>query len=356
MLNGRYIQQMSYNKKQLSFQLIGILAFAAAVGMGFNAIGGIPLVGNWDAEKEVHRGENLPETAGIHYIDTRAAGIFYESGLGTIVDARSPAEYNAGHLPGAILCYVYELDSFLADLLAAAPFDAPLMVYCTGEDCEDSRFLAEALREMGYRLIYIYLGGYSGWLEAGLPVEITTDLYKKTRRPPRVATVVDFTRLIPEPAWLGIDLLVLLYGLVVIYLLVKGKRESLPVVFSLKLVGVLFVAASLHKIASPLEFAWIVHNYKILPGVLVNPTAIVMPWVEISCGPLLILGRLRQASAALILGLIGIFVLAIGFNLVRGLDFDCGCFGAEHTSPWQILLRDTGLFLCCLPGVLTRQA
>ena len=339
-------------KKRLFFQLIGILAVAAAVGMGFNAIGGIPLVGNWDADKEVHRGGNLPESPGIHYIDTRAAGNFYESGLGTIVDARSQAEYEEGHLPGAILCHVYNLDGFLADLLVAAPFDEPLMVYCIGENCEDSRFLAEALRETGYRLIYIYLGGYSGWLEAGLPVEIATDLDKTHLQPPRVAAVVDFTRLIPEPAWLGIDLLVLLFGLVVVYLLAKGKRESLPVVFSLKLVGVLFVAASLHKIASPLEFARIVHNYQILPGVLVNPVAIVLPWIEISCGLLLILGRLRQASAALLLGLIGIFVLAVGFNLVRGLDFDCGCFGAEHTSPWQVLLRDAGLFLCCFSGVL----
>ncbi len=347
---------MKFIKKRLSLQMIGLLIFSVAVGMGFNSIGGISLVGDWDAAKEIHRGEKLPETPGIHYIDTGAARFFYESGLGTIIDARSPAQYNEGHLPGAILCYFYELDGYLTDLLAAAGFDTPLMIYCIGEDCEDSRFLAEALREMGYQLIYIYLGGYGGWQEAGLPVEAATDTGKTGTGRPNPTALVDFARLIPEAAWLGIDLLFLLYGLVVAYFLATGSRDSLPIAVGLKLAGALFVAASLHKIVSPLEFARIIHNYKILPGVLINPAAIVMPWLELSCGLLLVLGRLRQASAALLFGLIGTFVLAIGFNLVRGVDFDCGCFGSGHTPPWQILLRDAGLFLCCLPGVLTRKS
>jgi len=343
---------MPFTNKRLFLQMVGLLAVTAAAGVGLNAVSGIPLVGKWDRVREVYRGGDLPETPGIHYIDTEGARFFYENRLGTIVDARSAAEYNEGHLPSAVLCFVYELDSYLPGLLSAAVFDKPLMVYCIGEDCEDSRFLAEQLRELGYRLIYIYLGGYDGWLQAGLPVEIAAESEKESPERPRVSALVDFTSLIPEAGWLCIDLLFLLYGLLVAYSLLKGKRESLLVVVGLKLAGVLFVAASLHKIAGPLEFAGIVHNYKILPGALVNLTAIVMPWLELLCGLLLILGRMRQASAALVLGLTAIFTLAIGFNLARGIDFDCGCFGSGHTPPWQILLRDAGLFLCCLPGVL----
>ncbi|MBN2290236.1 MAG: hypothetical protein JXQ83_12955 [Candidatus Glassbacteria bacterium] len=342
---------MSSERKLFFFQAVGIIAAAALAGLAANFVSGIPLAGGLEEVRQVHQGQDLPESPGIHYLDTGAAGFFYRSGRGVIVDARPPAEYARGHLPAAVSCFVYDLDDYLPGLLAAAGFETPLMLYCNGEDCEDSRFLAEALREVGYRLIYVCLGGYDGWLEAGLPVEAGAGPEKAPGEHPAATAAVDFTALVPESAWLGIDLLILVYGLAVSFLLVRGRKESPLAAAGLKLVGVLFVAASLHKIASPLEFARVIHNYRILPGVLVNPAAVIMPWVELSCGVLLVLGRMRHVSASLLAGMIGIFILAVGFNLARGLDFDCGCFGAGHTPPWQILLRDAGLLLCCLPGL-----
>ena len=56
-----------------------------------------------------------------------------------------------------------------------------------------------------------------------------------------------------------------------------------------RIVGLVFVAASLYKIASPAEFARIIDNYRILPGIMVNLAAVVMPWLELFAGALLLL-------------------------------------------------------------------
>ncbi|MEA2063528.1 MAG: MauE/DoxX family redox-associated membrane protein [Gemmatimonadota bacterium] len=334
------------------------MLLAAVTGLGVNAlVEGLPLVGNWSVagqSKIIHQGSQLPGQTGIHYIETSAAEAFLRSGQGKIVDVRTSREYALGHLPGAILCNYYKLDKYLPALLAKASFDEPLMLYCIGDDCEDSGFLAGALQEMGYGRIYIYLGGYEGWKQAGLPV--VEDAGKEPgrdepARPLNTEEIVDFTRLIPTQAWLWVDLALLAYGILALYFLVTVTRINMPVKLGLKLVGVIFAAASLHKIDSPLLFAGIVNNYKLLPGAAVNTVAITMPWLELLCGLLLVLGRWRQAAAVMLTGLTGVFILAVGFNWIRGLDFDCGCFGSGHISPLQILVRDTGLFLCCLPGV-----
>ena len=54
--------------------------------------------------------------------------------------------------------------------------------------------------------------------------------------------------------------------------------------------GAIFVAAALPKIADPPSFAHMIYNYRILPGGLINISALVMPWVELLAGLALILG------------------------------------------------------------------
>ena len=139
--------------------------------------------------------------------------------------------------------------------------------------------------------------------------------------------------------------------LLVILLLVSKNLDSRAVVLAAKIVGFVFAFASLHKIASPAQFAGIVENYHILPAVLVAPVAVVMPWIELFCGLLLLLGsRLRPSSSLVLLSLTTVFILAIGFNIIRGLDFDCGCFGSGHVPPWRVLMRDIGLFILLIPA------
>lgn len=108
--------------------------------------------------------------------------------------------------------------------------------------------------------------------------------------------------------------------------------------------GVLFVAACLHKIAEPGSFALDIATYDILPLAAINLAAIVLPWIELFSGSMLIAGwRVRPASV-LIAGMMLVFLVALTIALGRGLDMSCGCFAAQGAEDDPIsrltVLRD----------------
>jgi putative oxidoreductase len=63
-----------------------------------------------------------------------------------------------------------------------------------------------------------------------------------------------------------------------------------------------------------------------MPEATINLMAIVMPWLELICGVLLIIGPGLRGSALLIGLMLLVFIVAIGTAIARGLDIDCGCF------------------------------
>jgi uncharacterized membrane protein YphA (DoxX/SURF4 family) len=111
--------------------------------------------------------------------------------------------------------------------------------------------------------------------------------------------------------------------------------------------GVIFIWASWGKIADPAAFARVVQNYQILPLPLVNPTAVILPWVEAVCGVCLISGVLARGSALLLNGLMVVFTLALGWNALRGIDTDCGCFSvavqADKGHYLEYIFRDLAI-------------
>jgi len=113
--------------------------------------------------------------------------------------------------------------------------------------------------------------------------------------------------------------------------------------------GFIFVYASIDKILHPAAFAETIHNYQILPDLLINVAAVVLPWLEFLIGSLMILGLWMSGAVFTCNGLLVVFFATLVFNLARGLDIDCGCFTAS-TDPssgghmlWY-LFRD-GFFL-----------
>ena len=112
--------------------------------------------------------------------------------------------------------------------------------------------------------------------------------------------------------------------------------------------GMAFVYASHHKIVSPAHFAKIIYGYYLFPDVSINIIAIVLPFLELSAGLALILGIYPRSAALIINTLLLAFIVALSINLLRGQEFDCGCFsfseaGATHTT-WHMLVRDTIFF------------
>jgi uncharacterized membrane protein YphA (DoxX/SURF4 family) len=120
--------------------------------------------------------------------------------------------------------------------------------------------------------------------------------------------------------------------------------------------GAIFVVAALPKIADPPSFAHMIYNYRVLPGGLINLSALVMPWVELLAGLALILGVWVRPARWIVTLLLVTFMIAISVNLARGNAIDCGCFdvsAAGRTNEeriqdmWLVLLRDAGMLVMC---------
>ncbi len=124
-------------------------------------------------------------------------------------------------------------------------------------------------------------------------------------------------------------------------------------------IGGLFIYASLDKIINPTDFGEIIYYYQILPTRFINLLALTLPWLELTAGLLLLFGRLILPSSIILTALLIIFSATIGFNLARGLDFQCGCFAVSdqaHSENLTTLLRDflylVPAFICVIYGLL----
>jgi uncharacterized membrane protein YphA (DoxX/SURF4 family) len=107
-----------------------------------------------------------------------------------------------------------------------------------------------------------------------------------------------------------------------------------------------FVYAGALEVAYPLAFADSVASFQVLPVALVSPVALALPVWEILLGLALIMGVRRRVCAAVIGVLCAVFTLVLTQAFARGIQVDCGCFGASAASmastAWA-LVRDLGL-------------
>ena len=82
------------------------------------------------------------------------------------VDVRTVSEYEDGHIEGAILIPLSEIDNRLSEL----PRDRPIIVYCNGSSCNRSGAAAEFLINNGFTEVYDLGGiGINEWIEKNYP-------------------------------------------------------------------------------------------------------------------------------------------------------------------------------------------
>jgi len=98
------------------------------------------------------------------------------------------------------------------------------------------------------------------------------------------------------------------------------------------ILGLIFIYASFHKIVSPAEFAKIIYGYDLFPAVLINLIAIITPFLELVTGLALILGFYPRSAALIINAMLLVFIAVLSINLIRGHEFDCGCFSAVKAN------------------------
>jgi uncharacterized membrane protein YphA (DoxX/SURF4 family) len=110
--------------------------------------------------------------------------------------------------------------------------------------------------------------------------------------------------------------------------------------------GGLFVYAGVLKADDVTAFAGSIAAYEILPYFGNYLVAATLPYIEVIAGLLLLINRRVRPAALLLAGLTLVFMAVLLSVMARGLEIDCGCFGAVgQTSPEAALLRDAGILV-----------
>ena len=119
------------------------------------------------------------------------------------------------------------------------------------------------------------------------------------------------------------------------------------------ILGSIFIAASISKLAHPDEFVTLVISYNILPYTLAELYGYLVPWLELLIGLFFILGLFTRFVSALSIPIILSFVIASSYKLLTSAGGNCGCFGgAMPLTIEQSLTLDALMLLLTIPLLL----
>ena len=104
-------------------------------------------------------------------IDSASVRELYARGV-PFIDARRTGVYEEGHIAGARSIPVWEAD--LDERLKALyeenlDPEAPIVIYCSGGNCEDSHMLGQRLWGLSFNNVLVYKDGYPDWVKNGGP-------------------------------------------------------------------------------------------------------------------------------------------------------------------------------------------
>ncbi len=170
---------MNQMKKNLR-EILTLLAVSAVVGISAQAIlpNGIGLITEITVIGDDSTGVAVPSVSinpsgddeSASNISLSNAYSAYENNSALFFDARSPEEFNAGHIRGAINLPAHAFMDSL-QYLESLNFDGHIITYCDGEDCNASIDLAADLKMMGFSKVNFFFGGWLEWRDAGYPIE-----------------------------------------------------------------------------------------------------------------------------------------------------------------------------------------
>jgi uncharacterized membrane protein YphA (DoxX/SURF4 family) len=113
-------------------------------------------------------------------------------------------------------------------------------------------------------------------------------------------------------------------------------------------VGSVFLAAGILKVAHPADLAAAITAYKTgLPPPVVAVLSLALPPFEVLLGIYLIAGLLLPTSSLVATAMLAVFAAIIASAVARGLSAPCGCFGPADNAPatWMTVLRDVALLI-----------
>ena len=111
------------------------------------------------------------EESASREISLEAAWERFQSKTAVFADSRHRADFEAGHIQGAVHLYAADSDVWLTDFLTATDPMATIITYCDGEACPLAKDLAELLALNGFENVRYLKNGWTRWQEKGFPVE-----------------------------------------------------------------------------------------------------------------------------------------------------------------------------------------
>jgi rhodanese-related sulfurtransferase len=84
------------------------------------------------------------------------------------IDSRSAEEFAEGHVKGAVNIPFYGSENYL-DTINRLNKNEIVITYCSSADCDISILSGDELFEMGFKRVYVFIGGYDEWIKNNYP-------------------------------------------------------------------------------------------------------------------------------------------------------------------------------------------
>jgi rhodanese-related sulfurtransferase len=157
-----------------------LLVISVVVGLGVNALSpnNIPYVGAYRTLSSGSGPVVPPEAAAGDppFVDIQIAQLEFGTHSSVFIDAREPEDFECGTIPGSVNIPFERLpgenlSQFLDSALNHVGKDTPMIVFCSGEECDLSLHLGRNLAGNQYTKVSIFFGGAREWEKAGLDME-----------------------------------------------------------------------------------------------------------------------------------------------------------------------------------------
>lgn len=112
----------------------------------------------------------IPDMTGPLKLELATLKKLYAANAALVIDAREAPDYAEGHIRGALSLPYNDAMAEPERVKKLDPAGRPIVVYCSGGDCELSMDLAKLLIGAGKRKVLVYEGGFPEWQGAGMPV------------------------------------------------------------------------------------------------------------------------------------------------------------------------------------------
>jgi rhodanese-related sulfurtransferase len=155
--------------RKITLETLLIIVLSAAAAFSVNTLrpGGLPL-GKPESQATI----DAPDpNADPNTVTPREAESRRRQENPLFLDARPPADYARGRIPGAVNFPVREFNRRIDDFFMEVDPEKSMIVYCSDAHCHLAEQLAQKLREAGFTNIHCMPAGIAGWKQAGFPVE-----------------------------------------------------------------------------------------------------------------------------------------------------------------------------------------